>query len=363
MELKSQQQSVDRLKQLWRWWVDELREAAPAPVVRFFAKQSAILSIDVEQHIARFQLHREKSDRLLGTLDLLGCTERELQVFLDDILFDLPAGLTVNVTLSRDQLLSSDQYLPLATEANLSNVLGFEIDRLTPFPRDQVVFGYQIAGRYPEREKVHISLYALPRKSLDQLLARLQVLGLKPETILPATSGADPSLNLLPVDIRPAVEPLWNPRAKKLGWMVVALMAALLLYPLFQLNQQMTSLQEAVAEVREPATVVGNKQSMLASRLAAQDTLVMRKNHEPSKLAIVQEVTSLMPDNTWVSRLRVSGGDVNLQGESRKASDLIEILEQSEQFQNVQFVSPITANPSTNMERYEIKMELVGGIP
>lgn len=360
MELKSQQQSMDRLRELWDWWVGELRDAAPGPVIRFFARQSTVLNIHVEQKVARFQLSTDKSERLLGVIDLLGSDEPELQAFREDTLRDLPAGLNVNITLSADQLLVSGQFLPMATEANLGSVLGFEIDRLTPFPRGQAVFGYQVAGRYPEREQLHVKLYALPRSALDHLLEKLRILGLAPEVLFPEVLAPVATLNLLPLDIRPEIEPLWNGRAKQLGLLVLALSAALLIYPIIQLNQQITRLEEGVAEVREPATVVGNKQSLLASRLAAQDTLVARKNHEASKLVIVQEVTSLMPDNTWVSRLRVSPEGINLQGESSKASDLIELLERSEQFQNVQFVSPITANPSTNMERYEIKMELAG---
>ncbi|WP_461519373.1 PilN domain-containing protein [Porticoccus sp.] len=361
MELKPQQQGMDKLKQFLSWWQGELRQVVPGAVGQFFTRQSSTLTILLEQNIARFQLRTEKTERLLGVLDLMGCSDQVLQTFRQESLSDLPGGLTVEIYLSSEQLLVSEQCLPLATEANLGNVLNFEIDRLTPFHRDQVVFGYLPAGRFPEREKIKVELYSLPRKTLDALLSRTSMLGLLPDTVYPAQTqirAPAPTLNLLPLPLRPAVEPLWNNRAKQLGLVSLILALALVLFPLYQLNSQIDSLEQQVADIRGPATIVGNKQSLLASRLAAQDTLVLRKNHMSSQLAIVQEVTRIMPDNTWVSRLRADGSGVNLQGESRKASDLIELLEKSERFQNVQFVSPITANPSTNMERYEIKMEL-----
>lgn len=360
MDLRPQQQSMERLKQFWNWWLGELRQSVPAKVSHFFDRQTASLAVYVEANITRFQLKMEQGERLLGILDLLHCDPLALQDFRREFLSDLPAGVITQVFLSDEQLLGSNQYLPLATEANLGNVLGFEIDRLTPFPREQVVFGYLPRGRFPEREKIQVSLYALPRQHLDLLMSRLETLGLAPQAIFPEKSGGELSLNFLPAELRPSLEPLWNGRAKQLGIMAVSLLVVLALYPLFQLNSRLDGLVQQIDEIRAPATVVGNKQSLLAARLAAQDTLVARKNQTPPKLAIVQELTRLLPDNTWVSRLRVDDRAVDLQGESRKASDLIQLLEQSGQFQNVQFVSPITVNPATNMERYEIKMELAG---
>lgn len=358
MGLKPQQQGMDRLKQFWNWWLGELRQSVPGGLGHFFDRQSAVLAIYVETNVARFLLQENKEERLLGILDLLNCSQPALQDFREQFLSALPAGVVAQVFLSSEQLLGRDQYLPLATEANLGNVLGFEIDRLTPFPRGQVVFGYLPGGRFPEREKIQVSLYALPRRHLDLLMSRLDALGLTPHTICPEKSRGEPTLNFLPPELRPSQEPLWNSRAKQLALMAVVLLAALALYPLFQLNSRLDDLEQQLAEIRAPATVVGNKQSLLAARLSAQDTLVARKNQTPPKLAIVQELTRLMPDNTWVSRLRVDDRAVDLQGESRKASDLIELLEKSGKFQNVQFVSPITVNPATKMERYEIKMEL-----
>ena len=67
-----------------------------------------------------------------------------------------------------------------------------------------------------------------------------------------------------------------------------------------------------------------------------------------------------MPDNTWVSRMRVDNDKVTLQGESGKASDLIELLEQSDILKNVRFKSSITYNRRTQDEMYEIEAELAG---
>jgi general secretion pathway protein L len=79
----------------------------------------------------------------------------------------------------------------------------------------------------------------------------------------------------------------------------------------------------------------------------------------PGKLQVIQELTQLFPDNTWASKLSLAGVVVSVVGESDKASDLIERLDQSSLFQNVKFDSPVTRNPKSNRDRYEIRMELM----
>jgi len=363
VELKQQQQGMDTLKQFWHWWSSELHHLAPRWLRHYFSKTVGTLFIYVEEGSARFQLSADKEQRLIGCANLESESEQKLNELKKEFLAELPDGVRVEVYLPCEKLLVSQQFLPLATEENLASVLAFEIDRLTPFTSEQVSYGYQVKGRYPENDKIQIELCVLKNEYREKLLSRLKILGLVPDAIWPALDDAEscvPTQNLLPIAHRPVVESLWNNRVKQLGIVALLLLTFILIYPAYQLDRDVASLEEKIADIRQPAMLVGKKQSLLAARLAAQDTLVQRKNLSPGKLNIIQKVTDLLPDNTWVSRLKIDEQGVNLQGESRKASDLIELLEKSEQFQNVVFVSPITSNSSTNMERYEIKMELKG---
>lgn len=364
MDLKQQQQGVDTLKQFWRWWSSELSQLSPSGLSRYFSKNVGTLSIYLEQDVARFQLKTESGKRLLGVADLDSVDDQALKELKNNFLVDIPEGVSVEVYLPSENLLVSEQFLPLATEDNLDSVLKFEIDRLTPFHSEQVSYGYQVKARYPENDKIQLELSVLQKTYLEQLLYRLKLLGLTPDAIWPTLHNEGsliPTQNLLPLDQRPTVESIWDNRARQFGVVAALLLLGVLAYPAYQLDLNISSVEKRISNIREPAMVVGRKQSLLASRLAAQDILVQRKNLSPGKLNIIREVTKLLPDNTWVSRLKIDDQGVNLQGESRKASDLIELLEKSEQFQNVVFVSPITRNSSTNMERYEIRMELGSG--
>jgi general secretion pathway protein L len=363
MDLKQQQQGMDTLKKFWDWWSSELSQLAPRGLSHYFSKNAGMLSVYLEGDVAQFQFKTESGSRVLGVTDLAIGDDKPLSELKNNFLVDIPDGVSVNIYLSSEQLLVSEQWMPLATEGNLENVLKYEIDRLTPFQTEQVSYGYQVKERYPENDKIKLELHVLQATYLEKLLFQLKYLGLVPDAIWPTLNdekSLTPTQNLLPVEQRPAVESIWNHKARQFGVTALILLLAVLIFPAYQFDQKISRLEQRIADVREPAVVVGSKQSLLDSRLAAQDTLIQRKNLSPGKLNIIHEVTGLLPDNTWVSRLKVSDQGVNLRGESLKASDLIELLEKSEQFKNVVFVSPITRNASTNMERYEIRMELGG---
>lgn len=360
MRLKQQLRGMDALQRFWRWWLSELNQFFPGGLAGYFSGHSGTLAIYLEQGVARFHLSTGKQQRLLGVVDLEAGAGGALTELRRDVLGDVPEDSLVELYLPGEKVLVNRLFLPLATEANIVNVLKFEIDRLTPFRADQVSYGYRITGRYVEQGKIRLELYILRRDYLEPLLSTLQAVGLVPHRIWPPLmqgESATPTLNLLPLEQRQSVESVWNGRARQFGVAVLVLLLTVLVYPVYQLNRDIASVEQQLTDIRQPATVAGEKQSLLASRLAAQDQVVHRKNQSPGKLTIIHEMTRLLPDNTWISQMKVDNQTVTVQGESSKASDLIELLEKSAYFQNAVFVSPVTRNPSTNLEHYEIRMK------
>jgi general secretion pathway protein L len=53
------------------------------------------------------------------------------------------------------------------------------------------------------------------------------------------------------------------------------------------------------------------------------------------------------------------GDELRIQGESANATSIIELVENSEYFQNVQPRSPVTKNSMTNKEKFHVAATLV----
>ena len=84
------------------------------------------------------------------------------------------------------------------------------------------------------------------------------------------------------------------------------------------------------------------------------------KSNAPVMIEILKEVTTLLPDDTWLTRLEVKDGKATFEGFSDSATKLISILESSDIFRNVSFSSTTVKDRRLNKERFRIKAELEG---
>ncbi len=84
------------------------------------------------------------------------------------------------------------------------------------------------------------------------------------------------------------------------------------------------------------------------------------KQSKPLDLNIMKELTLLLPKNSWLTRLRISESQINLEGYSPSATILIPKLEGSKLFQKVEFSAPTFRDQRQNMDRFQIKMEIKG---
>jgi Tfp pilus assembly protein PilN len=75
------------------------------------------------------------------------------------------------------------------------------------------------------------------------------------------------------------------------------------------------------------------------------------------KLQLLEQLTRLLPDGTWLQQLQISQDTVEIYGYSNRAADLVPPLENSSYFTQVEFASPITRD-NQNKEVFRIRMRL-----
>ena len=117
---------------------------------------------------------------------------------------------------------------------------------------------------------------------------------------------------------------------------------------LFRVNRQIAGLSQEANEVEG---------LLKESRALAKQMESLHKIAEsPDKLAILKELTQLIPTNTWLFNLRLSKQYVNLSGMSSDASDLIPLLDKSGLLKKTEFASPIVTD-ANKFEHFKIKAE------
>lgn len=350
---------VDSLKGFWQWWLEELAGVMPQALRSQFRVSSKAVLIEVDGGVCRLQSRTTKGTEFLTEFrldedpDLNEVEQRKMLISMtEQIVLLLPDHYVLSKIIS----------LPQATSSRLENVLQFEMDRNTPFKAEDVYFNYQILNHDTAQQTIQVKLEIVTRTVLDELISQLVSQGITPSSVVPQSLSLseidNPAMSLLPrqngTDKRRQAQ---RKRQQKV-WIALVLIALVALWGLYQRYQRVEVLTQQIEEPRALAQQAKKLRSTLEQLQESQQFLFARKTTSPSVLILLRELTSIIPDNTWLTRLVIKDGEAALQGESANASALIGLIEETDQFQNVRFSSPVTINSRTEKERFSISAQL-----
>ena len=84
------------------------------------------------------------------------------------------------------------------------------------------------------------------------------------------------------------------------------------------------------------------------------------KEQKPMALNMLKGLTTIIPKNAWLTRVRITEATVNIEGYAASTAGLLSKLEASKYFQKVEFASPTFRDSRMNADRFTIKMEIEG---
>jgi general secretion pathway protein L len=345
-------------QRFWQWWSQELLGLVPERWRDRLRRRGKLLFIVLHEGqcslgFGSFGQREPLVNAPLGA-------EGELPPAVVEVLLErLGKAAKVILLLPPQQVLRKVLSLPAATEAGLGNVLRFEMDRHTPFTAEQVYFGFRIVERDRRHQRLQVELQVVLRNYLDELLQRFDGLGVHPAlvTLDEGTGrGSGQSINLLPGGRQRSR----GGRLRGNRRLQIAAGLALVALAVFPLLQQQRRAERLAAELDAPKAAAERAAAVRAELElleAGRGYLREQQAHAGEVLGILKELTTLLPDSTWLSRFELNGERVRLEGESAEASALIGLLEQSKTLQNVSYASPITSNPRTQKDRFSLIAE------
>lgn len=333
------------LSAAWRWWREGLLGWLPAGMRRKLAGTPRRLIIKPEPGgLAMFR--QEEGDPEALTQQSWEALNRDAWRKL--IRAERPTVIVLR--MPTDRALTRVVMLPIAAAANLRQVLGYEMDRLTPFGASQLYYDALILERQIEQRRIRVEMSALPRTEVDAVLEALAGLGVVPD-VVDVTNGRS-GINLLPVEKRPR-RGVWPRRLRNILVMFslsLALAAAIL--PLWQQRALVIRLQKQVDTLQKDSGQILTLREQLEKAIDSSRFLVEKKRSAPLMIELVHELTRLLPDHTWLERLQIKGDTLQLIGQSASASTLIGVLEESKLLGGVAFTSPVTNDRRTDKERF-----------
>jgi general secretion pathway protein L len=91
---------------------------------------------------------------------------------------------------------------------------------------------------------------------------------------------------------------------------------------------------------------------------AAARALERRKRETPSPVIVIEALSRILPDDTYLSELRILGDKMQIVGLTRDAPSLIRLIEQTSHFTSATFYAPTTRSPSESGEHFYIEVHI-----
>ncbi|MDR3389265.1 MAG: PilN domain-containing protein [Rudaea sp.] len=263
--------------------------------------------------------------------------------------------------IRRERTLQRSIALPAAAEDNLRQVLTFEMDRQTPFKADQVYFDYRVANRTAAERNLQIELTVVPRSQLDGELTALAASGALLDGVdcwRDGSGSVRSGLNLLPPERRLRRKNLRLRLNLALAAAAVVLLVTAMLLSLDNRESALAAMTVEVEKAQNDAKQVAQLRKTLEDTIASANFLSRKKRETPLMVALLNDLTVRLPDDTYIERLNIDDKNkIELQGLSSDASKLIGLLQKSEMLTNPSVQGTIQPDPRTKKDRFNITLE------
>lgn len=335
------------------WWGGELRACLPLRWRERFrvSERSVLLRRDDDELVV--EAVRENAAAELGRLAME--PPEALPATINELLGEDNRESRRVLLMDPQAVLRRTLHLPLAALENLSSVLGFELDRQTPFRADQVYYDSRVMPYPSDARQVPVQLALITRERLDQELTGIDGLASTLSAVdVVETDGLRAGFNFLPPDQRVR-------RSYFFAWLMTGLAGAIVFFLWLGMNQMISNrtdavqrLQVEVDEQRDEARAVMRLRDELDAAAEGANFLAVEKASQPSMLLLLDELTQLLPDDTFLERLSVARGELSLAGQSEQAPQLVKLLQNANTFRGVALSGSIQPDTRTGKDRFNL---------
>jgi general secretion pathway protein L len=257
----------------------------------------------------------------------------------------LLAGSRVSAVLAPSRFVFRPLELPRAAGPFLEAVVRTQIDRLSPWNASDAVFGWS-APLDVGSGRIAVTVAATARAQvapISQALSARRV-----ASIEISTRAGEGGTLVIPVVV-PQMGDADGARRLRYGLVVglgvgcLAFVASMVLWVALggAYDARLAQLQTEIAQRRTVLASQGGSASEQALR-----ALHARKRATPSAVMILEALAKALPDDSHLTELHIEDGKVQMTGLAGDASQLISLIEQSQQFTRAIFFAPTVRGPN-----------------
>jgi general secretion pathway protein L len=348
---------MNRLRQIgesFSRWIDSVAENVHSLIDRWRGVQRRVQLIEQEQDT--FTLHA------VGSTNDASLPDQRIHIAQGAIAETLSAdwletfrGSRAELVLRPTRFMFRPLELPKRAAEFLDGIVRAQIDRLTPWTVSEAVYSWTPpieAGN----ERIQLTVAATARAQVTPYVQALAALGATAIVVstVPqeAASGAAP-LKVFEQQSRGALE---ITRIRRILMLVLAAAAAMAVISIGVSSIAADSLDSEQQDLTRQ--ISKRRAAMRQDGGNAQRMLERRKQTTAASVIILEALSKVLPDHTFVTELRVEGGKVQVTGLTRDAPSLIRLIEQSPHFERATFFAPTTQQPGEPGERFHIEARI-----
>ncbi len=262
----------------------------------------------------------------------------------------------VELVLQPSRFMFRPLELPRRASDFLEGIIRAQIDRLTPWTATDAVFGWRPSADIGD-ERMLVTIAATARTLLTPFVGAIAGLGVETvtiSTIPPVAVSGEETLKVLEQKIEGARDAYRLKRVLvgvllALGVICVASMA-LAFFAGGELEAKRDDANHLIAQRRTARGQPGREVDSPAALILEQ-----RKHETPASVIVIDALSQILPDDTYLTELRIQGDKVQIVGVTRDPPELIHLIEQTPHFSKATFFAPTTRTPSESGAHFSIE--------
>jgi general secretion pathway protein L len=313
----------------------------------------------VEQQDGSFVLQgtsqREALDSTDGPVHIV---DGHVDAFVSTKLAEMLRGAEVELVLQPNRFMFRLLELPRRASDFLEGIIRAQIDRLTPWSAADAAFGC-----YPSTETANdrmvVVIATTARTLIAPFISAIASLGADTIVVSAALQQPRPDIAAIKICEQKTGRVAGQRRIRRI---LIGLIAAAGVVSAVSvaasaviggvIEAQRDDLTRRIAE-RRAAIQPGHD----GASEAALD-LQRRKHETPSSVIVIEALSRVLPDDTYVTELRILGDKLQIVGVTRNAPALIRLIEQTSHFSRATFFAPTTRSPSESGEHFSIEAHI-----
>lgn len=348
------------VRAFWDWWTESMMEWVPENKRKqFFPKQEQLLITGSEESIGLWVQNTDEVTQLPEDDSLV---DNQWWHQLNHHVAQTDVESKVSYLIPNEHVLIREVAMPSAAISNIDSVLRYELDKYIPFNPQDVVFASQAMPTEDGAEKTPVQLVVAQKSIIDEIEKEASNKGVQLSAIDVNEGTVDApkamGVNLLTESLRKKKD--WS--NIKLNLMLLTAVIVMIWFVMFNSIENKTDkierLESQTDEWRKDARRAKLLETELNDSIKAANFLGDKKENAASAIAIINELTRMIPQSSYLTRVILDDERIEIVGQSDNANALVPILNQSELWFEPEIVGQVMPDARTGKEKFTIKAAL-----